>query len=249
MKKTKKNNLSLLFISAHPDDNSLIAGTMKKFSNAKLKVYEFCCANAGSGKSNRNEKNRDDQVKNRKKEVEKFCNLIGCEKPYVFKNEENNFSIEKEMVYELIAYMRKIRPKIIVVLNKDDYHFEHRLAREVGLIAFEIATRSCEENLGPKLTKSIVLETDGLNVLAKPSIFFDISDVQKSKMKIIKSTYGERLGKNLIQFTEALSSLRGARVGIKNAECFNMILTESFRFDSESAGLLKDFIDIGKNKI
>lgn len=243
--KNQNNKLSLLFVSAHPDDDALIAGTMKKFSNSGLPIYEFCCANAGTGKPNTNETSVEEQVKNREKEIEVFCNLIGSNKPYIFKSNEKNFFPKQDIVYALVSYMRKVRPKVIIVLNKDDYHFEHRLTQDIGVLAFEIATRGCEEQLGPKLEGSIILETDGLNILTQPEIFFDISDVFEDKMNAIKAAYQERLGANLIQFTEGLSKMRGGRVKVKHAECYKQLLPSSFRFTKESAEILYEFIKLG----
>lgn len=245
MKKQKKRKL--LFINAHPDDDCTIAGTMISLVRNGYSVMEYVCTDGARAQSVAGEK-VDTLTKNRQKEIETFSKLVGTEKPRIFPLGEKMLSVTDEIVFDLVACIRSFRPDIIVLLGSDDYHFEHRLSHQIGLLALENALRKTLPKLGEHITDAVILEADGLNVMHNPLISFDISLVYKEKMSVLTKAYGKRLGKDLLRFESGVTQMRGARVGTEHAEVFNLINPPWYKLTKESAQILAEFVEIGSKK-
>jgi LmbE family N-acetylglucosaminyl deacetylase len=240
-----QNKNTFLFIGAHPDDETQVAGTMAQLSRCGFDVYSYITTPGRGGKPNIDEKDASDDIilQDRKKEAELFAKEIGMS-TYIRDNRTQFLENSEEDVLELVRFLRKIRPTIVVLQNPGDYHFEHKSSHTLGLRALEIAMRSMLLELGPKITDVIILETDGLNVLSNPSIFFNISKTQELKKNAIVNAYGERLG-GLTQLDEGLSMMRGGRIGVEHAECFALLNPSWYRFTAKAGRTLQEFLEIG----
>ena len=240
-----QNKNTFLFIGAHPDDETQIAGTMTLLSRNGFDVYAYITTPGRGGKPNSDEESVSEEkiLEDRKNEADVFAKEVGIT-TYVNDNKTQFLENSEADVLNLVRYIRKIRPNIIVVQNSGDYHFEHILSHKLGLLAIEISMRSMLLEYGPKITDAVLLEADGLNVLANPSIFFNISSVQEIKNQAIIKAYGERLG-TLTQLDEGLSMMRGGRVGVKHAEAFSLLNPSWYRFTVGAAKALQEFLKIG----
>lgn len=240
-----QNKNTFLFIGAHPDDETQIAGTMALLSRNGFDVHAYITTPGRGGKPNSDEETASEGkiLEDRKKEADIFAKEIGIT-TYVNDNKTQFLENSEEDILNLVKYIRRIKPNIIVVQNSGDYHFEHILSHKLGLLAIEISMRSMLLEYGPKITDVVLLEADGLNVLANPSIFFNISSVQQMKSRAINKAYGERLG-SLTQLDEGLSMMRGGRIGVQNAEAFSLLNPSWYRFTAGAAKVLQDFLKIG----
>lgn len=234
----------LLFIAAHPDDDSLVGGTLLQLAKNGWGLYEFVCTTGKTARPLTKEKVIG-LADNRKKETELFCDLVGAQKPIFFDDESTMLQTNEKIVYALIKEIRFIRPDIIVLLSDTDYHFEHSASHDIALLAIENAFRDVYPELGQKLVNGIFLETDGLNVMNNPLITFDISGVYEKKKSIVDKAYGKRLGGNVSRFDSALAELRGARVGTGQAEVYNLLNPRWYKFTPESAKILSEFTELG----
>jgi LmbE family N-acetylglucosaminyl deacetylase len=238
---------SVLLVSAHPDDDTMLGGTLAKLAQNGFAVHEFVCTSGKNGKPNTNESiDAGVMAKNRESEIALFTEAIGIEKPFIYENGKEFLSLDDGVVLALVKQLRTVRPGIILLLNDADYHFEHRLAHEIGLRAIEIAFRSTLLELGPKLTDGIILKTDGLNVLANPLIHFNTGATHAVAVAACKKAYEERLG-DLARFSEGLATMRGARVGFRTAEVFELVNPPSYKFTATSAEILNDFVALGSS--
>lgn len=235
-----------LFIGAHPDDETQVGGTMAKLSRSGFDVFAYITTPGRGGKPNSDEESasEDTILKERKKEADTFAQEIGMT-TFINDNKTQFLENSEDDVLELVKYIRTIRPNIIVVQNSGDYHFEHIQSHKLGLLAAEISMRSMLLEYGPKIVDVILLEADGLNVLANPSIFFNISDTQDIKKQAIIKAYGERLG-TLTQLDEGLSMMRGGRIGVEHAEAFSMLNPSWYRLTEGGAEVLREFLRIGR---
>lgn len=233
-----------LIISAHPDDDTLVGGTIAKLVSRGWRVYEFVCTEGNNGKLNK-EESKDSVAGNRLVEIYKFSSMLGMEKPYVYKNQNQFLKLGEEIVLKLVEYARRIRPDVFILLNDEDYHFEHRESHEIGLRAIEIAFRATLLELGPRIERGIILKTDGLNVLSNPLISFDVSEKYALKIRAMKRAYKKRLGKDILQFDEGLATLRGGRAKCKYAESYKLVNPTWYRLNTESSEILTEFVKIG----
>lgn len=242
MKKRK-----LLFINAHPDDDTIIAGTMLALRKNGWIISEYVCTD-GSQAEPVNGETLKNMVANRIKETELFNQLIGGRVPRIYPTDGKTLVANDEILFDLIKNIRAFRPDVIVVHNRDDYHFEHKRSYELALIAIEGAFRNTLLRLGKRLTDGIILEADGLNVMHNPLIVFDISSVYKEKVGVITKSYGKRLGKSLLAFDDGLSKMRGARIGLKYAEVYDLLNPNWYKLTAKSAKILSEFVAIGLKK-
>ncbi len=243
MKQPEQNTFAktLLFISAHPDDDSLVAGTMAKLVRLGWKVHEFVCTAGQNGKPNLGENVMSDMVVGRHSETETFAKLIQSEPPYFYKSLGKFLQLDEDIVVELVRYMRSVRPAVTILLNRMDYHFEHRLSHDIALRALEIAFRSSVLELGPKLQHGIIMQTDGLNALANPLVYLDVTDDWSTGQQACMSAYRERLG-DLLKLLDGMSTMRGGRIGVARAECFELLNPEWYKMNAVSASILADFV-------
>ncbi|WKZ26859.1 MAG: PIG-L family deacetylase [Candidatus Paceibacterota bacterium] len=233
-----------MIISAHPDDDTLVGGTVAALAARGWKVHEFVCTDGSNGKPNARERTAM-MANNRRKEIDLFSRDVGMEPPRIRVGGNILLSPTEDIVLELAAYLREVRPDVCILLNRGDYHFEHRAAHAIGLRAIEIAFRSTLLHLGARLEHGIILETDGLNVLANPLILFDISETYAVKMRAMRAAYAERLGRDLLRFDEGLAMLRGGRAKSTYAEAFRIVNPPWYRLTAVSAGILAEFVAIG----
>ncbi len=234
----------LLLVSAHPDDDTMIGGTMATLATRGWSVHEFVCTSGKNGKPNEGEIGEEAMAKERAREINRFMEVIGGKEAFVYENGTAFLTLDERIVTELVKYLRALRPSIIVLLNDRDYHFEHRLSHEIGLRALEIAFRSANLELGDKLTDGVILKTDGLNLLANPLIHFEVTQAYAVAAQASREAYGERLG-DLTRFTEGLQMLRGSRIGKPYAEAFDLVNPEWYKFTSTSAKILEEFVSAG----
>lgn len=240
-----KKQKTILFVGAHPDDETLMGGTMIKLIENGWKAYIVSCTNGRNGALNRSEKSNKTMLANRKKEFELYAKTIGAEKPAMLNQKEIFLTKDPTAVMALVKMFRKTRPDVVVTHNGGDYHAEHIAAREITLDAFEHATRSGFSELGPKLASSILLEVDGLELLQSANITFDTSDTFAKKQKACTIAYKDRLG-DLLEMDKGVSAFRGLRRKYKHAECFSVLFTRSYRMNKEAALALAEFIGIGE---
>lgn len=241
-----RNNRTFLLISAHPDDDSLIGGTMAKLARHGWLVHEFVCTQGQNGNTSGEDKAMTPE--RREREAELFCSRLGIRPPYVYPNPAPFLEVEARIVTELVRYLRcTVRPDVTVLMGIEDYHFAHITAHCIGLQALEIAFRASMPELGERLTQGIILQADGLNVLNNPFIYFNIDDTFDLKMRAAREAYGERLGEHLLQYEAGLAQARGARVRYQYAEAFDLLKPRWYKFNQNSAEILAEFVRIGSS--
>lgn len=216
---------NVLAITAHPDDDTLFAGTLIKLKKSGWRLYEAILTGGENGVSiKKGVKNLKDQ---RKSEAENFAKEIGIEKIYWIGGTDGFLSNNKKILQNLLKAIREVHPLIVILLNPDDYHKDHQKSYKIGLDTVELASRHSYTEFGEAIGTPLILISDGLNLLPHPDIIVDISDVYKDKKKALETCYESQFDKDLIQFSQGLSSTRGARVKVSHAEAFNIGKTPS----------------------
>ena len=236
---------TFLYICAHPDDDSQVGGTMKKLADEGVSVNEIVCTSGKRVVSDSREISQDEIKNNRIKEVSLYCKLLGAKPPFVLDQEERVFSEDAKSILAVVKSMRDIKPDVVVLMNKADYHFEHTISHKVGYLAYELACRKTQPELGEPLKSGVILQSDGLNVLANPLITFNTSETHEAKIQAALEAYKNRLDMHIINFTNGQAIMRGERVGYKYGECFELLNPTWYKFNSDSAKILAEFVALG----
>lgn len=240
-----KEKRTFLYVCAHPDDDTEVGGTMKKLTENGWNVYEIVCTSGKNAISDTGESDQEEMKQNRIKEVSEYCELLGAKAPLVLDPDKRLFVEDEKIVLEITKIMREIKPDVVVLMNKDDYHFEHTVTHLIGARAYEFACRKTCPELGEPLKRGILLQSDGLNVLPNPLITFNTTDTHVAKIEASKIAYAGRIDEYINNFAEGQAMMRGARNGFKYGESYDLLNPTWYKFKPESAQILSEFISIG----
>ncbi len=240
---TENKKLKYLYICAHPDDDMLVGGTMKRLVDSGWDVYELVCTTAKNAISDTGEGK--EIRENRINETRHFCKILGVNDPIILDPAKRLFGEDEAVIMQVAKAIREIRPDVVALMNRDDYHFEHTVSHDIGKRAFEIAYRKTQPELGEPIKTGILVQTDGLNVLPNPLITFNTSDSHEAKISATEVAYENRVDEYLRNFVNGLALLRGSRVGYKYAECYDLLNPTWYKFKPENSSILHEFVCAG----
>jgi len=216
---------NVIVISAHPDDEVLgVGGTMLKHAAAGDNVYLLIVTNIFEHQGYSVNKINERQLEIAR--VGKSINLKGIIKLDYPTMTLSSSSLLK-MVPDISNVFHDIKPEIIYCLNRSDAHSDHR-------IIFE-AVMACTKSFRYPYVKRVLMyecisETEFAPALPErmfmPNYFVDISDQIDQKLEIMKiyaSELGEHPFPRSIENIVSLAHFRGASVGVKYAEAFQLI--------------------------
>jgi LmbE family N-acetylglucosaminyl deacetylase len=219
----KKN----LFISVHPDDETLGCG------GAILKQNELGSENnwliITAPTMDHPYGFTSDMIKQRESEVDRVSKLLSFNKTIQLGFptqllDEINF---RDLVMNIDQVINEIQPHVIYFINRSDIHSDHR-------IAFQ-AIYSCTKNFRKPFIEELLIyemlsETEFAPALGEavfmPNVFVDITDYMQKKLDIMSIYDSEVMPDNMPRSLSAISALaayRGSRIGVKYAEAFMMI--------------------------
>ena len=216
---------NVIVISAHPDDEVLgVGGTILKHVAAGDNVHLLIITNIFEHQGYSVNKINERQLEIAK--VGRSFNLKGIIKLDYPTMTLSSSSLLK-MVPDISNVFQNIKPDIIYCLNRSDAHSDHR-------IVFE-AVMACTKSFRYPYIKRVLMyecisETEFAPALPErmfiPNYFVDISDQIDEKLEIMK-IYASELGDHpfprSIENIKSLAHFRGASVGVKYAEAFQLI--------------------------
>lgn len=213
-----KKNIS--FIVAHPDDETIgCGGTILKKINEGHQINLLILSN---GISSRSEKKKD--LIFRKKNFEKVIRNYKIKNYEILDFPDNKFDTVPllKIIKVIENFLRKNRSSEVFTHYYDELNIDHRITSKAVITA----CRPKPNSLIKKLFFFEVLSSTDWNFnnnTFRPNYFEDVSKFTQKKIKLLKLYKNEILKgnhtrslKNIIR----LSEVRGASVGIKNAEAF-----------------------------
>lgn len=216
---------NVIVISAHPDDETLGAGgTMLKHVANGDNVFWLIVTNVFENQGFSSER-----VESRQEEIRKVEKLFGITKTYLLDYPTMTLSSSSllKMVPEISTVFSEVKPEIIYTLNRSDAHSDHR-------VIFD-AVMACTKSFRYPFIKQILMyecisETEFAPALAEkaflPNYFVDITEYIDKKneiMKVFESEIAEHPFPRSLDNIKALAHFRGASVGVKYAEAFQLI--------------------------
>lgn len=216
---------NVIVISAHPDDETLgVGGTILKHISNGENVFWLIVTNVFESQGFSKER-----VESRQKEIREVEKLLGISKTFLLDYPTMTLSSGSliKMVPEISSVFSEVQPEIVYCLNRSDAHSDHR-------VVFD-AVMACTKSFRYPYIKQILMyecisETEFAPVLAEkaflPNYFVDITDFLETKldiMKIFESELGEHPFPRSLDNIKALAHFRGASVGVKYAEAFQLL--------------------------
>lgn len=216
---------NVIVISAHPDDETLgVGGTILKHVTNGDNVFWLIVTNVFENQGFSKER-----VESRQKEIGEVEKLLGISKTFLLNYPTMTLSSSSliKMVPEISSVFSEVQPEIVYCLNRSDAHSDHR-------VIFD-AVMACTKSFRYPYIKQILMyecisETEFAPVLAEkaflPNYFVDIThfvDTKLDIMKIFESELGEHPFPRSLDNIKALAHFRGASVGVKYAEAFQLL--------------------------
>lgn len=216
----------VLFISVHPDDETLgCGGTILKHKAQGDEIYWLIFTNISEKEGWAKE-----QVKTRQKEIQQVADTYGF-KGFIklnFPTTKLDIIPMNDLITSVSKVIKEIEPNTIYLPNRSDVHTDHQIAFKTII--------SCTKNFRYPFIKRILMyeslsETEFAPALPEtifiPSVYVDITDFMGKKLKIIKVYKSEMMASPLprgLEVVEALGRFRGSRIGVKYAEAFQLLI-------------------------
>jgi LmbE family N-acetylglucosaminyl deacetylase len=215
----------IIVISAHPDDETLGCGgaLLKHRANGdeiSWLIITTIFENQGFSK---------ERIESRQEEIKKVAKMYDFSA--VHHLNYPTMTLDSTDLNSMIGKISKIfleeQPEVIYVMNRSDAHSDHR-------VTFE-AVAACTKSFRYPFIKKVLMyeclsETEFAPALPEkvfmPNYYIDITDFFEKKieiMEVFESELGAHPFPRSLKNIEALSILRGASVGVKYAEAFQLI--------------------------
>ncbi|MEI3801740.1 MULTISPECIES: PIG-L deacetylase family protein [unclassified Chitinophaga] len=216
---------NIIVISAHPDDEVIgVGGTMLKHARNGDKIYWLIITGLYEEYGFSRER-----IDSRNEEIEKVAARLHVEK--TFKLDYPTMQLHSatiiDMVPKVSAVFKEVNPEYIYVLNRSDAHSDHRIVFD----AIMACTKSFRyPGIKRVLMYECISETEFAPALPErvfmPNYYVDISpfiDEKLEIMEIYESELGEHPFPRSLENIRAIAHFRGASVGVKYAEAFQLI--------------------------
>ncbi len=220
-------NEKVLFISPHPDDETLgCGGTILKHKASGDRIYWLIMTNMFPY-----EGYEDSIILIRKEEIKEVSQRYGFEE--TVKLEFHTTKLDTYpmdvLVQSISEVMRRIMPNIVYLPHHSDIHTDHQITFSAVMSSLKTFRAIYVRKV---LTYETLSETEFVPALSGsifiPNYFSDISEYIDEKIEIMK-IYSSELDKHPfprnIENIKALALLRGATSGVQYAESF-MVLKE-----------------------
>ncbi len=215
----------VLVVSAHPDDETLgVGGTLLKHKANGDQIFWLIITGIFENQGFTKEK-----IESRAIEIEKVASKFNFNE--VVNLNYPTMTLSSSSLFTLIPDISKVflnfKPDVIYTLNRSDAHSDHR-------VIFD-AVMACTKSFRYPFIKKVLMyecisETEFAPALFEkvflPNYFVDVSDFIDEKLKIMEifeSEMGNHPFPRSLENIKALAHFRGASVGVKYAEAFQLL--------------------------
>jgi len=220
---------SVLVVAAHPDDEVLgCGGTIARLAGEGEAVY---AAILGEGITSR-QLHREDadykEVERLEAQSRKAAALLGVKEVFYSRLPDNRFDTIPllDIVKAIEKLIEKLSPHVIYTHHTGDLNIDHSLVnRAVITAARPMPGASVREILAFEVPSSTEWAF-GVGPRFTPNVYSDVSETLSSKIEAMHVYDGEERAFPHPRSSQALSALatyRGATVGLKAAEAFELV--------------------------
>lgn len=193
----KNKKEQILVITAHPDDEISCAGTLMKLKDQGCGINEVILTSGGEGGS----------PKTRELEMKRAGEFLGMNKIIFLNQEDLGLAYSKKIMMRVVAVVRKIKPRMVILMHKNDFHPDHRAAFEIGIEAVKYAATGVRPDLGKMHRTQMVMMMGGMWPI-RPHLLVDVTKYKKKKMEMF-SLHTSQANKKAIRFEEAMMTIYG----------------------------------------
>ncbi|MEZ2441264.1 PIG-L deacetylase family protein [Chitinophaga sp. RCC_12] len=216
---------NIIIISAHPDDEVIGAGgTLLKHTKNGDNIFWLIVTKLFEEYGFSQER-----IHSRQQEIEKVASLLGIKETFQLDYPTMHLHGASliEMVPKISDIFKQVDPEYVYVMNRSDAHSDHR-------VVFD-AVVACTKSFRYPGIKRVLMyeclsETEFAPALPEkvfmPNYYVDISAFIEDKlsiMEIYESELGEHPFPRSLENIRALAHFRGASVGVRYAEAFQLI--------------------------
>ena len=139
------SNPKILFILAHPDDESFIpSGTIAKYAHEGAQVSYICATKGEGGRFGRERSGKPDQLKLiRCQELDSACQILGISDHYVLDFPDGHLAEmhPAEPIFELVTFIRREKPDVVVTFDITgiSHHTDHQTIHKWATQAYYLS--------------------------------------------------------------------------------------------------------------
>ena len=218
---------NILIVAAHPDDEVLgCGGTILHHINKGDRVHVIFMADGISSRGS-----QIDSKEHQERNYAAFasCKILGVQAPVFLGFPDNRMDTLAllDIVQPLESVINKVKPTTIYTHHFGDLNVDHRITHQAVMTACRPqGDNSVKTILCFEVPSSTEWQTPSSGQVFEPNWFVDIKDMLGNKLKAL-SAYKEEMReypharsmKNIVN----ISMVRGAAVGMENAEAFILI--------------------------
>lgn len=224
-------NLKVLVIAAHPDDEVLgCGGTMSRMSKEGHKVYTLIL---GEGITSRDKKRdvrkRRHDLSELQKYVENANKILGVTKTFDFNLPDNRFDTVPllDIIKTIEQVKTEIAPDIIFTHHHGDLNIDHQITFRTTITACRpVKDETVKEIYSFEIPSSTEWNISSSSTYFMPNHFVDISETLKIKINALKQ-YKSEIKKfphpRSPEAVEIIAKRWGIQVGLKAAEAFEVV--------------------------
>ncbi|MFX0094034.1 MAG: PIG-L deacetylase family protein [Candidatus Hodarchaeota archaeon] len=158
----------------------------------------------------------------RRKELEKSCGILKIKYNTLGYN-DFQLNPTKELIQQIVQFILRVKPDIIITHHSKDYHVDHRNTFTVAMEAAEWASHATQYGERAwRIEKILTMEINSL--LTRPNLVVDISSVMDTKIQAIEA-HASQLAKTnnyYKEYTIQKARLRGIQGGFAFGEAFEI---------------------------
>jgi N-acetylglucosamine malate deacetylase 1 len=215
-------NRNILFFSPHPDDHMSVAGTIMKLRGKGYNFFEVLFADGETAGFNGRVNVDPEELKEvRSKEFDAAAKILGTQEYFKLHIPNNGIGYTREVFFQLIEIVRKVRPAIAILPHPQDYHRDHREVSEIVSDVLLRADNGFALHLGEKFRVPVCLYYQGSTPLDRLNLVVDISE-QFDAVQELEKVYASQVSDRMRQLSVSLPHLTGYYMRAKYAEAFEV---------------------------
>lgn len=222
---------TVLIVAAHPDDEILgCGGTIARHTNNGDDVHILILAEGATSRIlTRDDNTHDEQIEALRQAARNAAKVLGAHEPRFAGLPDNRMDSQDllDTIKAVETVAEEICPSIVYTHHGSDLNIDHQITHQAVLTA-------CRPLPGSSVVRLHTFETLSSTEWASastgpafsPNMYVDISNQMKLKMQALKCYEAEMRPfphARSYEAIEALSTLRGASVSVRNAEAFMTI--------------------------
>lgn len=191
-------NKRILLVVAHPDDETVCAGTLIKQIEKGTEVTEIILTGAEEGGTD---------AGTRREEMLKASKFLGMKEVIFMEQPDLGLTYSKDLMLRVVEQIRRVKPDWVILMYKDDFHPDHRAAFQIGIEAVKWAASGVRPEIGTHHRTGMITMMGGMWP-TRPDLLVDVTEVVERKMEMLK-LHGSQVNKKLEEFERGSMAVYG----------------------------------------